>query len=88
RDAAPTGDLYSVAAMLYTLLTGEFIYDFPDSVARAVLMVLQTDPIPIRDRRDDIPNDLITILHKALERDSEKRFASAADMRAALAACT
>ena len=85
RDAAPAGDLYSVAAMLYTLLTGEFIYNFPDSVAKAVLMVLQTDPVPIGERRDDLPQDLMTVLHKALERDAEKRFASATDMRAALA---
>jgi eukaryotic-like serine/threonine-protein kinase len=84
RDAAPTGDLYSVAAMLYTLLTGEFIYNFPDSVAKAVLMVLQTDPIPIGERRDDLPQDLIMVLHKALERDSKQRFASASEMRTAL----
>lgn len=84
RDASPAGDLYSVAAMLYTLLTGEFIYDFPDSVARAVLMILQTDPIPVGERRDDLPQGLQTILHKALERDLEKRFASATEMRAAL----
>ena len=84
RDAAPAGDLYSVAAMLYTLLTGEFIYNFPDSVARAVLMVLQTDPVPIGERRDDFPEGLISILHKALQRDAENRFTSAAEIRAAL----
>jgi serine/threonine protein kinase len=84
RDAAPAGDLYSVAAMLYTLLTGELIYDFPDSIAKAVLMVLQTDPIPIQNYRADLPKSLIAIIHKSLQRDPVNRFASATDMRVAL----
>jgi serine/threonine protein kinase len=84
RDAAPAGDLYSVAAMLYTLLTGELIYDFPDSIAKAVLMVLQTDPIPIQNYRSDLPKSLVDIIHKSLQRDPVNRFASATDMRVAL----
>lgn len=84
RDAAPAGDLYSVGAMLYTLLTGELIYEFPESVAKAVLLVLQSNPIPIVNRRKDLPQELVAIIEKSLNRDAATRFASAAEMRMAL----
>ena len=84
RNAAPAGDLYSVGAMLYTLLTDEFIYEFPDSIAKAVLVVLQTDPVPIQERRDDLPDDLVAIIRRSLDREATNRFASATEMRAAL----
>jgi serine/threonine protein kinase len=86
RDAAPSGDLYSVAATLYTLLTGDCIYDFPASMAQSVLMVMQTDPIPVRERREDLPDDILAIIRRALERDPAKRPQSASEMRQSLLA--
>ena len=84
RDAASAGDLYSVGAMLYTLLTGELIYEFPESVAKAVLLVLQSDPIPISSRRSDLPEQLVKTVERSLNRDAAKHFDSAADMRLTL----
>ncbi|APZ95832.1 FHA domain-containing serine/threonine-protein kinase [Fuerstiella marisgermanici] len=88
RNATPVGDLYSVGAMLYTLLTGTLIYDFPDSVAKAVLMVLQSDPVPITERRPDLPSRLVDTINKSLQREPASRFETAAEMRAALVGWT
>ena len=88
RNAKPAGDLYSVGATLYTLLTNEFVYDFPDSIARAVLTVLQSDPIPVESRRANLPDALTAIIHKSLQRDPTDRYASATEMRMALQACS
>lgn len=84
RNATPAGDLYSVAATLYTLLTGEFVYDFPETVAQAVLMILQSDPIPVVQRRGDLPASLVTAINKSLARNPTERYASSADMINAL----
>lgn len=85
RDSAPASDLYSVAATLYTLLTGKHVYDLPESVPSAVLKILQTDPVPISQRSSDIPQDLAAIIHRSLHRDPACRYPSAAAMRSALA---
>jgi eukaryotic-like serine/threonine-protein kinase len=84
RNVKPAADLYALGATLYTLLTGRKIYDFPEGMNRQLLMILQSDPVPIRTRRDDIPPALAAAIHIALSRDPAARFPNAAAMRAAL----
>ncbi len=84
RGAQPASDLYSVASTLYTLLTNQHVYDFPKTVSGIVLKLLHEDPIPIHQRRADLPRELERIIHQGLQRQPERRFASAAEMRNAL----
>ena len=84
RNATPAGDLYSVGATLYTLLSGELIYDLPDTIARAVLTILQSDPVPLLSRRPDLPAALAAIVDQSLQRNPADRFESATAMRSAL----
>jgi serine/threonine-protein kinase len=84
RGVRPAADQYSTGAMLYYLLTGKKVYDFPAQIQRQLLMVLQDEPIPIRDRRGEIPADLAAIVHRALARAPEDRFADVRAMRQAL----
>src|SRR5262249_12431416 len=44
RGVKPAADQYAAAAMLYYLLTGKRLYDFPSEVQRQLLMILQDDP--------------------------------------------
>src|SRR5690606_29048913 len=88
RDARPTADQYSLAASLYYLLPGFFVYDFPKSVDGKLLMLLQGTPVPIQLRRPDIPDELVEIIHRGLHKDPRKRFADGAQMRARLDAFT
>jgi serine/threonine-protein kinase len=84
RDAQPASDLYSVAASLYTLLTGSYVYDFPAQFSKRMLKILQEAPVPILARRRDLPRRLAAVIHRGLRRDPAARFASATAMRQAL----
>jgi serine/threonine-protein kinase len=83
RGVRPAADQYAAAAVLYHLLTDEMVYDFPAEVQRQILMILQDRPVPIRERRADIPAELAEIVHRALARSPSERFP---DVRAMLEA--
>jgi serine/threonine-protein kinase len=63
---------------------GRFVYDLPGKGARALWMILEQDPVPIRSRRPDLPEELAAVIHRALEREPRRRFASVRAMRKAL----
>jgi serine/threonine-protein kinase len=75
REARPPADQYAVGATLYYLLTGHHVYNMPREPYRQFLMVLNEAPIPILDRRPDIPLPLAKIIHRCLEREPRRRFA-------------
>jgi serine/threonine-protein kinase len=85
REAEPSADLFSVAATLYTLLTAAYIYDLSGDLRARLLTILQDDPVPILERRRDIPKRLAAAIHRGLERAPHKRWQSAAAFRATLA---
>jgi serine/threonine-protein kinase len=85
HDAKPAADQYSAGATLYNMLTGKYVYDLPPGKFEDQLaMILQEDPVPIRERRPDIPRPLAAIIHKALARIPGKRFGDVEAMRQAL----
>jgi serine/threonine-protein kinase len=47
-------------------------------------MILQDEPVPIRRRRADLPVGLAEVIHRALAREPEARFADVTAMRQAL----
>lgn len=85
RDARPAADQYSAAATLYYLLTCHPVYNFREGPShQRILQVLNDDPVPLRERRPDIPQALADAIHRALQKDPRQRFASAAEFRAAI----
>jgi len=91
RFTKPAGDLYSAAATLYWLLTGEFAHDFEARDRRGEIkdpfVVVLEDPIvPICQRNRQVPPRLAQAIEKALAREPEDRFATAAEMARALRA--
>jgi serine/threonine-protein kinase len=86
REARPPVDQYAAAATLYNLLTGKYVHDYPADFQKRLLMVLQDDPVPLRARRPELPEALAAVVHRALAREPENRFAAVAAFRAALLA--
>ncbi|HKB02627.1 MAG TPA: protein kinase [Gemmataceae bacterium] len=86
RTANPASDLFAVGATLYFLLTGKPIHDFDTDSRPPLALVLEGDPIPIRDRRSEIPEGLATAIHRSLARDPAKRFGTSAEFVEALRA--
>jgi serine/threonine protein kinase len=84
RNPTPLGDQYSLAATLYWLLTGQFIFDLPRDANRRYSVLLKQQVTPIRERRPEIPERIALALEKALARHPEKRHSDLAAFRAAL----
>jgi serine/threonine-protein kinase len=84
RSAKPAADQYAAGATLYFLLTGRHVLDHRGSVAEWFRQVLESEPVPLRSRRPDLPGPLADVVHRALARRPEHRFPDAAAFAAAL----
>jgi serine/threonine protein kinase/Flp pilus assembly protein TadD len=75
-------DVYALGVILYQMLTGRLPYEVTrGAVVEAIRIICEDPPTPLRDswsgvRRLDA--DLETIVGKALEKDAERRYVSAA----------
>jgi len=80
-------DVWSVGAMIYEMLCGTLPFSgtSPNAVMAQIIFGL---PTPLDQHWPDAPADLQAVIHKALERDLDKRWATMADFRDALVACT
>ncbi len=73
-------DVYSLAATMYEWLT--LRPPFPGRTRESVIgQVLRGDPEPPRSIDPAVPQDLETIVLRAMERDPARRYATAADLR-------
>lgn len=86
RDVDARTDLYSTAVILYELLAGSppFVPD-SDSLMELFSMLMNEDPKPLDQIRNDLPHGLYDVILKGLAKDREKRFQTAEDMAEALA---
>ena len=84
RAAPPESDQYAAAATLYYLLTGHYVYDFPETTSAQLGLILSEDPVPISSRCGNLPRVLCLAIHRALSREISARFRSTAEFRRAL----
>jgi serine/threonine-protein kinase len=66
-------DLFSLGVMFYQMLCGTLPFK-ADSMASLMFKITNETPPEITDYRPDLPPCLIPILHKALEKDADKRY--------------
>ena len=78
-------DLYSVGILLYQTLTGKLPFDAPNEIEVLTAQV-RSEPVPPSGVNPMISPKLDRIVLTALEKDPNKRFASAKEFKAALAA--
>ena len=84
KAVQPIGDLYSTAATLYYLITGQFIYDQVADGGDLIRMLLEESPVPIQSRRPEVPTALANVLARGLARDPADRYPTASSLRRAL----
>ena len=83
REIDGRSDLYSLGIVSYQMLTGELPFTAP--TVAGILMKQITEPAPdIRDRRNDIPEDLALAVARCLEKDPSNRWPTADALRRAL----
>lgn len=77
--AGPQSDIYALGIVLWESLAMERLYEGATDAER-VLKVRDGAVPPITDHRDDLPHELINIVHKALAKDKSERYWNALSM--------
>ncbi len=74
-------DVYSLGVILYELLAGRVPYDLARKlIFEAARIILLEDPAPISSADRRLKGDIEIIVAKALEKERERRYASAEDL--------
>jgi WD40 repeat protein len=72
-------DVYALGAILYHLLAGARPYE-GDSAWAVVRQVMSGPPVPLAERQKGIPQELLTIVSKAMARAPAERYRTAREM--------
>jgi hypothetical protein len=96
RFVRPPSDVYSAGASLYYMLSARFMMNFPtpkdrlEEIKQGIrprhpLEILLSDaPIPLLERKPDLPPRLAAVVEKAVRRDVNERFQTAEEFRHSL----
>ncbi|MDL0430406.1 serine/threonine-protein kinase [Marinobacter sp. TBZ242] len=76
-------DTYSLGITLYKLVSGETPYQ-GDTLANLTYQILNKRPRSVREFNPELPNGIVRLINKAIQREPDKRFSSAATMAEAL----
>jgi eukaryotic-like serine/threonine-protein kinase len=83
KYARPDIDVWAVAASFYNMLTGQYPRDLSGN-EHPMFAILQTPPVPIRERDSSIPKPLAKLIDLALIDNPELCFQSALEFQQAL----
>lgn len=96
RFVKPSADIYSLGVCLYYMLTGYFPYPVPSPLQIAkgeiwnvsddklINFILYKEPIPIKEIKSEIPDEMAEVIHTALSKDIERRYKTAGEMKEAI----
>lgn len=77
-------DLFSLGVVLYELLCGRLPFRGVHEAAM-IYSIINEEPASLRKFRNDLPSSLVAVVDRLLQKDSMRRFGSAAELRDALA---
>ena len=72
-------DLYSLGVLMFEMLTGKLPFE-ADSLVSVAIKQIQSQPTLPRSINPDIPEGLQDIVMRAMQKDADKRYQSAAEM--------
>lgn len=87
-SADPRSDVYALGAVLYFLLSGRPPFEAESAGALVYAHVNQAVAPPSNALGRQLPNDVETVVMRALEKDPGERYQTAAELALALASCT
>jgi tRNA A-37 threonylcarbamoyl transferase component Bud32/Tol biopolymer transport system component len=76
-------DIFSFGAVLYEMITGRRAFN-GNSQLSTLAAVLQLDPAPIREAREQVPREVERIIERCLRKDPRRRWQSMADVKIAI----
>jgi serine/threonine-protein kinase len=79
REVDARSDVYALGATLYDRLAGRPPFVEKDLVA-LLRAVVEDEPAPLAALAPDVPRDLALVVHKCLEKEKARRYASAAEL--------
>ncbi|MEO8049109.1 MAG: protein kinase [Acidobacteriota bacterium] len=75
KPASAKSDQFSLAVIAYEMLTGQKPFQ-GNSWASVMNQIMSVEPPPIKQHRQDLGDEVTTVLRKALAKDPEARYAS------------
>ncbi len=80
RPVDPRADIFSFGVVFYEMATGRRPFR-GDSAAELISTILRDTPVPVTEINPGLPRQLERIVRRCLEKDPEKRYQSAAELR-------